>query len=125
MTNVILFIVLVGLTVSGQFLLKKGMTEIGEVEFSLKNLFWLALQVVQNIYIVTGLVLFGLGFLLWLMLLSRARLSIFYPMATGFNFVLIALASWLFLKEAISVPQLFGMGLIIAGVFLLFHLSSL
>lgn len=106
-------------TAGAQLLLKKGVAVMGQPIFSVSGIFNLFLQVFQNVYLLFGLIFFGLSFLSWLFVLSKLQLNIAYPIITGINFVLVTLGSWFFFREIISLPQSLGMGLIIFGAFLL------
>ena len=50
--------------------------------------------------------------------LIKLNLSVAYPVNTSVGYVLVILVSWLFLKESLSMMQLAGIGLIIAGVWM-------
>ena len=93
------------------------MTRNGLVEFSFKNLVVLLPRVFTNFYLLAGLASLGLGFLLWLVVLSKLKLSVVIPF-TSLNYVLILFFSWFFLKESISLPQFLGVAMIIFGLFL-------
>lgn len=113
-TYIILFFGLI-LTVIAQVLMKFGMTKIGIVEFSAKNLLGLLPHIFTSPYLMSGLVSLGLGFLMWLVVFSRLKLSVAVPF-TSLNYVLVLFFSWLFLKESISLLQFAGVGLIILGL---------
>lgn len=116
-TYVILFFG-IGFTVLAQVLMKLGMAKNGVVVFSLKNLLSLIPQIFTNFYLLFGTVSLGAGFLLWLVVLSKLKLSVAIPF-TSLNYVLILFFSWLFLKESISLPQFLGVGLIGLGLVLI------
>jgi len=107
------------LTVTAHLSLKKGMTLIRELEFSLSNLLNLIFQVFQNIYLFLGLLFFAVAFFFWLFALSKIQLNIMYPISIGLNFTLITVGSWLLFKEYLSFYQILGIGFIIFGIFLL------
>jgi multidrug transporter EmrE-like cation transporter len=67
--------------------------------------------------IYTGLFLFGLSALVWLVVLSRASLSFAYPFA-ALTYVLILLFDLLFLDETVPPLRWAGVALIVAGIFL-------
>ncbi|MFH1894761.1 MAG: EamA family transporter [Patescibacteria group bacterium] len=106
-------------TVSAQLLLKKGMMEIGQLNFSPTNLLNLIGQIFHNIYLLSGLASFGLSFFSWLFILSKLQLNIAYPIITSLNFCLIIFGSWFLFKEQISFYQILGIGFIVLGIFLL------
>lgn len=106
-------------TVAAQLLFKKGILMTGKLEFSLSNLFNLIIQIFQNLYLLSGLFVFGVAFLLWLFVLSKMQLNIVYPVTVGLNLCLITIISWFLFKEYLSFYQILGIGSIMLGVFLL------
>jgi drug/metabolite transporter (DMT)-like permease len=62
-----------------------------------------------------GLLLYGVGALSWIMVLSRMNLSYAYPFL-ALNFVLVALVSRLVLGESIPLMRWVGIALICAGI---------
>jgi drug/metabolite transporter (DMT)-like permease len=70
-----------------------------------------------NIWLYFGLFTFGIATLVWVKLLSIAKLSTVYPMQS-FAYVLIAIISFFFFGEKISLTNSIGIGVIILGVFL-------
>lgn len=114
---------LVGLT--GQLLLKRGMTRIGEVTLfskGLKNLFRTVWQMFTNKFVIAGVFLFSCSTLLWMVILSGLELSYIYPMVS-LNYVFTALASRMIFKEKITKARWLSIAVIILGVALV-SLSS-
>jgi len=109
----------ISLTVTAHLLLKKGITLIGKLDFSLVNFIGLIFQILQNTYLFLGLFFFAIAFLFWLFALSKIQLNIMYPISVGLNFFLITVASWFLFKEYISFHQILGIIIIFFGVFLL------
>jgi len=105
-------------TVSAQLLIKKGVLGIGQISFSSTNFLSVISQIVQNIWIMLGLFFFGISFLLWIFLLSRFQLNIVYPIVVSLNFALITVGSWFLFQEHLSVIQILGIAVIVAGVLL-------
>jgi drug/metabolite transporter (DMT)-like permease len=67
--------------------------------------------------IYTGLLLFGLSALVWLVVLSRASLSFAYPFA-ALTYVLILLFDLFILDETVPPLRWAGVAFIVAGIFL-------
>src|SRR6187402_2188253 len=64
----------------------------------------------------------GYVFAFWMLSLTLSRgvpLGIAYALWAGIGVVLVAVISWLFFHESLTVMQIAGMGLVIAGVLLL------
>lgn len=106
-------------TASAHLLLKKGMIEVGQLNFSLANLFNLVVQIFHNVYLLFGAASFSLSFFSWLFVLSKLQLNIAYPIITTLNFCFVIIGSWFFFKEQLSFYQILGIGFIVLGIFLL------
>ncbi len=65
--------------------------------------------------ILAGLACYALSILVWVYVLSRAEASFAYPFL-GLGFVVVALAGWLFLGEALTPRRVAAILLIAAGV---------
>lgn len=80
------------------------------------------LSMIFSVKIWIGLVLYGLGTLLWIYALSKEPLSRVYPFA-AFTFVLVFFFSYLILHETISLMQIIGILIVLIG-FLVLALAS-
>jgi len=117
MTVLLLILVNILLSVGGQLLLKAGMNRVGSFQFT--SLVPFFKQVFLSYYIWGGLVLYGLGMVVWLVLLSKVDLSFAYPMLS-LGYILILFTSWYFLGEQVTFYRSLGVFLIILGVFAIF-----
>ena len=63
---------------------------------------------------------YGIGFIAWLFILSRVKLSLAYP-SISLIYVVVIAGSWYFFNEAIAPTQFVGMTLILIGLFFLFQ----
>ena len=109
----------VTLAAVAQLTLKHGMNlvndEIAPARFSLTGP---SLRVViQQPYVWSGLLLFGLSALVWLMVLSRASLSFAYPFA-ALTYVLILLFDQFVLDESVPALRWAGVAFIAVGIIL-------
>ena len=104
------------LAVVGQLLMKKGMMIFGS--FPATQLLHKLIPMFLNPWVFFGFVSFGLSSIFWLVVLSRMELSLVYPMVSV-AYVLVALASWFFFKENVSLVRGMGIAVIILGVFLI------
>ena len=112
---IIIFSVLVSAV--AQLLLKHGMTKVGRVS-SLASAPSMLFSALTNPIVLTGLGVFGLSALTWLVALSRVKLSVAYPMIS-LGYVAVILFSWLILKESIKPITLTGCVVIIFGILLI------
>ena len=67
--------------------------------------------------VIVGLMLYGVGTLLWLTALGRVELSQAYPFV-GIGFALTTLAGWWLFGEQLSAYRVAGIALIIGGIVL-------
>lgn len=121
MSSTLLFLIAsIAITVTAQLFLKKGVLKLGQISFSSADFLGTISQAAQNIWIMAGLFLFGVGFFLWIFILSRFQLNLAYPIVVSLNFIFIAIGSWLLFQEDLSPLQIFGILIIIIGVLFVF-----
>jgi drug/metabolite transporter (DMT)-like permease len=97
----------------GQVLLKRGMLVFGQVSV---DSVWVSLPRIAKIpFVPIGFACFALSSILWLVVLSRWRLSYVYP-CLSLNYVLVLLISAIWLREPISPVQILGVLVIGLGV---------
>ncbi len=114
----VLIVVSILLSTVGQFVLKTGAKQLGEVGVEAAGQAWqIGWMAATNPWIVAGLGCYGLGAVTWIMVLTRVPLSWAYPIL-ALNQVLILAVAWLFLGEQVNALRWSGVLLIIAGVFL-------
>ena len=116
---VLLLILLdVFLNVTGQLSLKYGMTKIGNFSLSLSTLPPVFLKAATNLHVLFGLLCYGLGFMVWLIVLSKAEVSYAYPLIS-LGYILTAILAWALFGEALNENRLVGILTICLGVFLI------
>lgn len=113
--GLILFGVL--LNAGAQLLLKAGMTQIGHFEFTLANAWPITEKVVQNIPIISGLTLYVVSVVVWLLVLSRVPVSFAYPMLS-IGYIANAVAAYYLFGEPLTSLRMLGIFVIISGVYL-------
>ncbi len=106
----------------GQMILKIGMTQVGELRLSdgIANMFW---RTFSNLYVIGGLAFFGVNALLWLVVLSREKLSFVYPMV-AFAYIVTILLSKFVLHEDIPSLRWAGLATIIVGILMIAKSST-
>lgn len=112
-----LLLVAMSLTVTGEVMLKNGMNQHGELNISLQTAVPTAVKLFTNPFVLGGFAFVFGGALFWLAVLSRWPLSLAYPLLSISYIIGIGL-SVLFFREKVSLVQLLGVFVIIAGVFL-------
>ena len=75
-------------------------------------------QSLTNPILFLGLLSFALALVAYCFVLAKINLSIAYPLMTSLGFLIVILASWLFLGENITRIQIVGFTCIIAGVWM-------
>lgn len=116
-TIIITLIIGALIVVSGQILIKKGLSQIGQIEIkSIKMVLPTILKLITNKFIFLGLVCSAIGAFFWMIALSRSQLSVAYPIGGGLVYVFLVLFSWLLLKETITLTQIIGIAVIILGI---------
>ena len=89
----ILILLDVLLNVTGQLALKHGMSKIGNFSVSLATLPPVFFKAATNLFVLFGLFCYGLGFLVWLIVLSKAEVSYAYPLIS-LGYVFTAVLAW-------------------------------
>jgi drug/metabolite transporter (DMT)-like permease len=113
-----LILIDVVLNVTGQLSLKYGMSQLGNFALSFSTLPPVFLKAATSLHVLFGLLCYGLGFLVWLIVLSKAELSYAYPLIS-LGYVFTAILARLLFGEALSVTRVAGIFLTCLGVFLI------
>ncbi len=100
---------------TGQLFLKMGMNQIGDFSLAPDALLAVLPQVILNPFIWVGFAGFIGGTVFWLGVISRAPLSLAYPILAMSYFVVVVEA-WLILGEPVTWQLLFGVAIIFIGV---------
>lgn len=109
--------VTIAATVAGQLLLKKGMTQVGEVPAEPMGALLFLLGAFLNVRVLAALALAVVASLGWMAAVSKLPLSYAYPfMATTFPLVLVF--SRMMFAEEISTLRWAGIAVIWVGVLL-------
>lgn len=107
----------VGLNVLGQLSLKFGMSKLGNFALSLGALPPVFVRAAFNPFILLGMGCYGLGFLVWLVVLAKAEVSYAYPLIS-LGYVFTAILAWVLIGEALTTTRMAGILVICLGVFL-------
>ncbi len=107
----------IGLSVAAQFSLKAGMSGEGvkailTQPYSFKTL----VQILLDKYVLAGFMLYGLGAIVWLGVISKWDVSKAYPLV-GLGFALTVFIGFL-VGEQVTIMRAAGVALICTGVFL-------
>lgn len=113
-----LAVVSIVLSVAAQFSLKAGMSS-DAIKDAMNQAASLKVfsAILGNVYVMSGFVLYGLGAIVWLGVLSKWDVSKAYPMV-GLGFVFTAaLGFWI--GEQVSLTRMIGVVLVCVGVILI------
>lgn len=100
---------------TGELLFKIGMNRIGSFDFSGSSIRAVLPRILLNPFIWIGFIGFGLGAVFWLAVLSRAPLSIAYPILALSYFVVVVEARFI-LHERVTWKRILGVSIIVIGV---------
>ncbi len=113
-----LLIASVTLNVTANILLKKGVMSFGGISASKAELLTSLTKAAFSPFIIGGLVLYGLSFVIWLRVLSFNDLSRAYPIFASVVFLMTTLGSIKFLNEDVSAMRFVGIIVMLAGIFI-------
>jgi drug/metabolite transporter (DMT)-like permease len=111
--SLLLISVLAG--VFGQFFLKLGALKLGKVEID--NILNHILRMITTPELVVGLTCYGLGAIVYILLLTRVNLSIAAP-AISLSYIVSVLLGHFWFRESIAFSQVIGLAAISIGVIL-------
>lgn len=115
MSVILTILACVVLGVFGQLSMKKGMNNVGFV--SITDLFGMKFfEIIFEKYVLMGIVLYMIGSVLWLVVLSQAELSYAYPLIS-LGYVFTAILAKVLFNESLTFFRMFGIILIVSGVF--------
>ena len=120
LTHFVTLLVAVCFSVTGELLLKHGMNMVGVLSLHPATLIPSLFRVFTTPFIILGFGSIFISSIFWLSVLSRVPLSYAYPMIST-SYVLVVIASGLFLGEHITYSRMLGVFIIIAGVAVVFR----
>ena len=110
MITLLLFILYVAMSASGLLLIKMGAD--GGSLTTLNGI----LNIQISFKLVLGLIIYVCSFILSIIVMSRMKLSVFYPIGAGSILVLTCLLGVFFLREQLGLSQIIGILLVLCGV---------
>ena len=76
-------------------------------------------RLLRSPLILLAIISYGLGVILYMLMLSRLDLSFLYPVMTALGLVLTTIVAAILFEEQLSLPRLGGIAVAIIGVFLI------
>ena len=105
------------LNAAAQLLLKAGARTLGGLSWSVGNAAALLERAAFSTPILAGLACYVISVAVWILALTRVQVSVAYPMLS-IGYVVNALAAWALFAENLSAQRIAGIGVIIAGCWL-------
>jgi drug/metabolite transporter (DMT)-like permease len=102
---------------AAQLALKAGISAIGTFSFTFANIIPISLKIISSPWIIIGMAIYVGSVTVWLMVLSRAPVSMAFPMSS-LAYVTSAIAAYYLLGEDLSLVRIAGIIVIMIGVFL-------
>lgn len=118
--NIVIFLIIllaVALNTTAQLAMKIGMGKIGVFAFTWENFIPIALKIIVSPWLVLGMTIYVISCAIWLMVLSRAPVSIAYPMSS-LGYITSTIAAYYLLNENIPALRIIGIIVILFGVYL-------
>ena len=116
MIHIPFIIIAVALSVAGQLLLKKGISILGDLDFS-SGFILTYLKIFTSPLVIMGVFSYVISVFFWIYALSKVNLSFAAPFL-ALTYVFIVIGSWLFLGENVTFIRWFGVFVICLGVVL-------
>ena len=117
MSTTLLILLVTLCTIGSQLLLKHSAAKlVGTLSES--GVFGFLMAAAQSPSVIAALGIQITGYVLWLLVLARAQLSVAFAISGSFFYLLMAAASWVLFDERLTGLQWLGLVLISAGVIL-------
>lgn len=111
--NIILFLAYSLSSGFGLIILKRAVTGI-EFKFSLKTI-----SDVLSLEFIFGFLLYAIGFICWMLILSKLKLNVAFPIAMSLFFIVSTIGSYFILNEPMSLKNLIGIIICLIGIVLI------
>jgi len=105
-------------TLGSQLLVKRAVTQIAQRDPVPQGIQWL-IAACFSPEVIAAVAIQGIGFIVWVVVVSRVKLGMAFAISGAFFYILIALSSWLFYGERLAAPQWLGLILVSCGVLLM------
>lgn len=105
-------------TMGSQLLVKRAVTQIAARDPVPQGLQWL-IAACFSPSVIAAVAIQGIGFIVWVVVVSRVKLGLAFAISGAFFYVLIALSSWALYGERLAAAQWAGLVLVSCGVLLM------
>jgi len=114
--GILLIIVAATMMSFGSLGLKGGIDAIGGFGENIGTIYKDVFALLINPIFIVGLGLYGAGTLVWMRVLSTEPISVGYPILMSIAFITVTGGAAFFFNEAITIPKIIGMVIIVVGV---------
>ncbi|MCD9031670.1 hypothetical protein LDO32_08020 [Luteimonas sp. Y-2-2-4F] len=105
-------------TLGSQLLVKRAVTQIAQRDPVPQGLQWLIAACLSP-EVIAAVAIQGIGFITWVVVVSRVKLGVAFAISGSFFYILIALSSWLLYGERLAPLQWAGLVLVSSGVLMM------
>ena len=102
-------------TLGSQLLIKHAVVQLAQRTPELSGMPWLAAAILSPA-VIAAIAVQGIGFLVWVVVVSRVKLGVAFAISGGSFYILMALVTWMLYGERLSIGQWAGLALISTGV---------
>lgn len=102
-------------TLGSQLLIKHAVTQLAARVPPLAGMDWL-LAALFSPAVLAAIAVQGLGFIVWVVVVSRVKLGVAFAISGGSFYLLMAMVTWLLYGERLTLGQWAGLALISTGV---------
>ena len=119
--TVLLFFLLLpaSITAAGQLLFKIGAQIVAKLIQPSQNIIQKAFTVIFEPHIFIAIILYMFGLFLWVYLIARTQLTIAYPINVALSILFTSIIAIFIFQESFTIYKVFGIALIITGIFFL------
>lgn len=107
------------ITAAGQLLFKVGAQIVSKIIQPTQNIIQKAFTVIFEPHIFIAIILYMFGLFLWIYLIARTQLTIAYPINVALSILFTSIIAIFIFQESFTIYKVFGILLIIAGIFFL------
>ena len=119
-TSIFLILIYVVLNTIANIFLKLGMKSVGEIDIKINiNFLNIIFKSILNPFIFSGIIMMGIGIIVWLILLSRESLNYAFSLA-ALVYIFIPIASNYYINETISFDRWIGNSILFVGLIIVF-----
>ena len=115
MTVALVFAAAIVANAIGTVLLKIGTSKMPPISLSLSSI----ADIASNFYILSGIGLYIFSFPAYSFILQRLNVNVAFPTFTSLSLIAVVLLSSFWLRENLTILQIFGLLLVVGGITLL------